>query len=81
MADDDVLNNIQQLADEEHKLYERHHGGDPLNEDEHRRLEELQVQLDQCWDLLRQRRARREFGDDPSQAKVRDDSTVEGYRQ
>jgi hypothetical protein len=81
MADDDVLNHIQDLADEEHKLYERHHGGDPLNEDEHRRLEELQVQLDQCWDLLRQRRARREFGDDPSVAQVRDEPTVEGYRQ
>jgi hypothetical protein len=81
MADDDVLNHIQDLADEEHKLYERHHGGDPLDEDEHRRLEELQVQLDQCWDLLRQRRARREFGDDPSVARVRDEPTVEGYRQ
>jgi Protein of unknown function (DUF2630) len=61
MADDDVLANIQQLADEEHELYERHRAGTPLSDDEHRRLNELQVRLDQCWDLLRQRRARREF--------------------
>ncbi len=82
MADDDVLSNIQQLADEEHELYERHRAaGSPLTEDEHRRMQELQVQLDQCWDLLRQRRARREFGDDPTTAKARDESTVERYRQ
>jgi hypothetical protein len=81
MADDDVLSHIQELADEEHKLYERHHGGDPLSADEHRRLEELQVRLDQCWDLLRQRRARREFDEEPSAAKARDESTVEGYQQ
>jgi Protein of unknown function (DUF2630) len=81
MADDDVLANIQQLADEEHELYERHRGGTPLTDDEHRRMNELQVQLDQCWDLLRQRRARREFGDDPSAVHARDESTVEGYQQ
>jgi hypothetical protein len=82
MADDDVLSNIQQLADEEHELYERHRAtGAPLTDDEHRRLNELQVRLDQCWDLLRQRRARREFGDDPSAAHARDESTVEGYQQ
>jgi hypothetical protein len=81
MADDDVLANIQQLADEEHALYERHRGGTPLTDDEHRRMTELQVRLDQCWDLLRQRRARREVGDDPSAARARDESTVEGYQQ
>jgi hypothetical protein len=81
MADDDVLANIQQLADEEHELYERHRAGTPLSDDEHRRLNELQVRLDQCWDLLRQRRARREFGDDPTAARARDESTVEGYQQ
>ena len=76
MADDDVLGNIQQLADEEHELYERHRAaGSALTEDEHRRLEELQVRLDQCWDLLRQ------YGDDPSEARARDESTVEGYQQ
>jgi Protein of unknown function (DUF2630) len=81
MADDDVLSRIQELSDEEHTLYERHRAGEPLSEEEHRRLEELQVRLDQCWDLLRQRRARREFGQEPSEAHVRDESTVEGYRQ
>jgi Protein of unknown function (DUF2630) len=81
MADEDVLSNIQELADEEHALLERHHGGEPLSEDEHRRLEDVQVRLDQCWDLLRQRRARRQYGDDPSAAHARDESTVEGYQQ
>jgi hypothetical protein len=81
MADDDVLSGIQELSDEEHKLYERHRAGEPLSDSEHRRLEELQVRLDQCWDLLRQRRAQREFGEDPSAAHVRDESTVEGYQQ
>ena len=82
MADDDVLANIQQFAAEEHELYERHRaGGTPLTDDEHRRMEELQVRLDQCWDLLRQRRARRQYGEDPSEAHARDESTVEGYQQ
>ena len=82
MADDDVLANIQELSDEEHELYERHRAaGNALSEDEHRRLAELQVRLDECWDLLRQRRARRQYGDDPSEARARDESTVEGYQQ
>jgi hypothetical protein len=81
MADDDVLSNIQQLAEEEHALLERHHAGEGLSPDEHRRLDDVQVRLDQCWDLLRQRRARRQYGDDPSQAKARDESTVERYWQ
>ena len=82
MADDDVLANIQQLAAEEHELYERHRAaGTSLTEDEHRRMEELQVRLDQCWDLLRPRRARRQYGEDPSEAHARDESTVEGYQQ
>jgi hypothetical protein len=81
MADDDVLSNIQQLAEEEHGLLERHHAGEGLSPDEHRRLEEVQAGLDQCWDLLRQRRARRQYGEDPSDAKARDESTVERYWQ
>jgi Protein of unknown function (DUF2630) len=81
MADDDVLVNIERLADEEHRLYERHRTGTPLTDDEQRRMHELQARLDQCWDLLRQRRARREFGDDPSKAQARNESTVEGYQQ
>lgn len=81
MADEDVLSSIQQLSEEEHALYERHHSGEALSPDEHRRLEELQARLDQCWDLLRQRRARRQYGEDPSAAHARDESTVEGYWQ
>jgi hypothetical protein len=81
MADDDVLANIQQLADEEHELYERHRTGTPLTDDEERRMHELEVHLDQCWDLLRQRRARRQYGEDPSKARARGESTVEGYQQ
>ena len=81
MADDDVLQNIQKLADEERELYQRHRAGTPLSDEEHRRLHELEVHLDQCWDLLRQRRARREFGDDPAAAHARDESTVERYQQ
>jgi Protein of unknown function (DUF2630) len=81
MSDEDVLAGIQQLAAEEHELYERHTAGTPLSEAEHARLRDLEVRLDQCWDLLRQRRARREFGKDPSGAGVREPSTVEEYRQ
>jgi hypothetical protein len=81
MTDDDVLADIERLAAEEHELYQRHTAGGPLSDEEHRRLHDLEVRLDQCWDLLRQRRARREFGKDPSQAQVRDESTVERYRQ
>jgi hypothetical protein len=81
MSDDDVLAGIQELAAEEHKLYERHTAGEPLSDDEHRRLKDLEVRLDQCWDLLRQRRAKREFGQDPSATEARDPSTVERYRQ
>jgi Protein of unknown function (DUF2630) len=79
--DQDVLSNIQTLAAEEHALYERHTAGSGLSDEEQRRMRELEVQLDQCWDLLRQRRARREFGEDPSEAQARDAGTVEGYRQ
>jgi hypothetical protein len=81
MTDEDVLAGIQQLATEEHSLFERHNAGEPLSEDERARLKDLEVRLDQCWDLLRQRRARREFGQDPNATEVRDPSTVEGYRQ
>ena len=78
MEDTDVLGQINKLADEEHQLFTRAaHGG--LSDSEHHRLDELQVKLDQCWDLLHQRRARRHAGLDPGEAQVRDPSTVEGY--
>jgi uncharacterized protein YjaG (DUF416 family) len=78
--DDDIVRKINQLADEEHHL-EREHGGRALTDDERKRLREVKVSLDQCWDLLRQRRARRESGLDPDDAEVRSEGIVEGYQQ
>lgn len=80
MGDEDVLGNINQLVEEEHRL-EQSHGAGGLSDADHERLREIEVALDQCWDLLRQRRARRDAGQDPGQAAVRDADTVEGYRQ
>jgi hypothetical protein len=83
MTDDrEIIEQIDQLVDEEHALETRHAGdASPLSEEEKRRLRELEVHLDQLWDLLRQRRARRNAGLDPDEAVERDPSTVEGYRQ
>ena len=78
MDDTDVLTQINRLADEEHELYERASHG-TLTEADHRRLRDLEVRLDQCWDLLHQRRARRRAGQNPDEARVRDAGTVEGY--
>ena len=78
MEDQDVISRINSLADEEHHLYERA-GEEGLSDEEHRRLRSIEVQLDQCWDLLHQRRARRRAGLDPDEARVRDPATVEGY--
>ena len=80
MEDEGVHNRIEQLVAEEHDLYERGAEGG-LSESEHRRLESIKVGLDQCWDLLRQRRALREAGDDPAAARVRDPEVVERYEQ
>jgi len=78
MEDQDVLGRINELAAEEHELFAKEARGEtsPL---ERERLQELGVKLDQCWDLLHQRRARRSAGMDPDEAKVRDERTVEGY--
>jgi hypothetical protein len=78
MEDQDVLQSINKLAAEEHELFEKESEGEASKE-ERQRLQELQVQLDQCWDLLHQRRARRNAGLDPGEAQVRDPGTVEGY--
>ena len=80
MEDGEVLQRIRQLVDEEHRL-EADHGGDALSADEEARLRGIEVALDQCWDLLRQRRARRASGQDPDEAAVRPEAVVEGYRQ
>jgi Protein of unknown function (DUF2630) len=80
MDDEGIHNRIEQLVAEEHDLYERAVEGG-LSESEHRRLESIKVGLDQCWDLLRQRRALREAGYDPGKARVRDPEVVERYEQ
>jgi hypothetical protein len=79
MDDHEILQRIGQLADEEHGLYARAEEEHGLDESEVARLRGLEALLDQCWDLLRQRRARREFGLNPDDAKVRDMTTVERY--
>lgn len=76
--DKDVIDRIEQLAAEEHELFGKESRGDASTR-ERERLKEIQVQLDQCYDLLRQRRARRSAGLDPDEAVVRDETTVEGY--
>jgi uncharacterized protein DUF2630 len=80
MQDQEVLNEIGKLIDEEHRLLERS-PQQQLAPEEHERLRALEVSLDQCWDLLRQRRARREFHQEPDTAQVRDASTVERFQQ
>jgi Protein of unknown function (DUF2630) len=72
-----VLKHIERLVREEHELYEQGR----LSESDRERLRKLEVELDRCWDLLRQRRARREFGDDPDKARVRPPEIVENYEQ
>ena len=76
-SDASVLKAITRLVHEEQKLY----GHESLDDSAMVRLDEIKVELDQCWDLLRQRRALREFGDDPNRAKVRPASVVEKYEQ
>ena len=78
MADEDIITRINGLAHEEHQLFEKESEGKASTR-ERERLKEIEVQLDQCWDLLHQRRARRSAGLDPDQAAVRPETTVEGY--
>jgi Protein of unknown function (DUF2630) len=78
MDDGHIMARIDELAREEHQLFEREANGS-ATEAERERLKRLQVMLDQCWDLLRQRRARRAAGQDPEEAELRDAETVEGY--
>jgi hypothetical protein len=80
MEDERIHERIEQLVGEEHELYERG-TEEGLSESEQRRLEAIKVGLDQCWDLLRQRRALREAGYDPSAARVRNPEVVERYEQ
>ena len=79
MNDQDILTHIQALVEEEHRLEQTASAGQPLDDGGRQRLEALEVQLDQCWDLLRQRRALRETGGDPREAQIRPPDEVEGY--
>ena len=72
-----VQKHIAKLVDEEHALYAK----PSLSDEERSRMQEIKVELDQCWDLLRQRRALSEFGEDPKKARVRPKEIVENYEQ
>jgi hypothetical protein len=78
--DVEIVQRISQLAEEERAL-EQPHTGTGLSDEQASRLRAVEVALDQCWDLLRQRRARRSAGQDPDKAGVRPEAVVEGYRQ
>ena len=80
LDDKAILAEISRLVAEEHRLEGEAVGRGPDNP-EHEQLKSVETTLDQCWDLLRQRRARREFGEDPDTAAVRDATTVERYLQ
>jgi hypothetical protein len=75
-----LRNQIEEMVAEEQRLLESAEGQGP-DAARHARLAELKTELDRCWDLLRQREAREEFGLDPGEASVRDTDTVEGYEQ
>jgi Protein of unknown function (DUF2630) len=78
MDDKSLLSRIHELVDEEKTLRAAHRG---LSGDDRQRLDVVERELDQCWDLLRQRRAREEFGEDPDDAKTRTVDEVESYLQ
>jgi hypothetical protein len=80
-ADDSIIQQITALVEEEHQLYGKSDGGAPLSDEDESRLRELEVRLDQCWDLLRQRRARRSAGLDPDDVRARPADVVEHYQQ
>lgn len=78
MDDKDVIDRINGLAHEEHELFDKESRGE-ASARERARLHEIEVQLDQLYDLLHQRRARRNAGMDPNDVQIRDPRTVEGY--
>ena len=78
-SDNNPLSHIRELVDEERELRARLQNHEISADEEHARLRALEVELDQCWDLLRQRRALRETGGDPREARIRPPDEVEGY--
>jgi len=80
MDDTDILKRIEELVHEEHALTQQSQRGG-LDDDGHVRMRQLEVSLDQCWDLLRQRRALRSAHLNPEEARVRDADIVEHYKQ
>jgi hypothetical protein len=80
MEDEQIHDRIEHFVAEEQELYERGAEG-RLTDSEHRRLESINIGLDQCWDLLRPRGAVREAGYDPGAARLRDPGGEEGYEQ
>ena len=80
MNDNQIREHIETLVSEEHRLLEHGDRGG-LTNDDRAALEAISIRLDQYWDLLRQRRARREFGQDPGIANMREADVVERYRQ
>jgi hypothetical protein len=80
MDDSQIHGTIEQLVAEEHELWDREAAGN-ATDDDRRRLEQVKVSLDQCWDLLRQRRALRQYGLDEDAAQPRSESVVENYWQ
>ncbi len=80
MEDPQIHGTIDRMVEEEHQLWEREAAGDATDADR-QRLAALRVSLDQCWDLLRQRRARREAGLSPESAELRGPEVVERYEQ
>jgi hypothetical protein len=81
MDDKEIMAQIGDLIQTEHKLRQQLANGELSGAQEHERLRSAEEALDQCWDLLRQRRARREFGENPDQAAARPVGEVEGYQQ
>lgn len=80
MSDDKpIQHRIQELVSQEHELRAKLASGQITEAAEHERLQQLEIELDRTWDLLRQRRAKREFGEDPDSARPRSADTVEGY--
>jgi hypothetical protein len=79
-SDADIVAAIGRMVDEEHQLRQRP-SGEGITDEDQARLRAIEVELDRCWDLLRERRAKREFGENPNDAELRSAEVVEHYRQ